>query len=68
MNNNIVCKNEDENGYCVFAEGTKYDMTMDCYFGKFRIDGNRSMNTIEKIAYIPQKIIYYPVLQCWNIK
>jgi len=55
---------EDEEGYCVMAESV-YDIKMDCYFGKFRVKGNKTMNNIERLAYLPQKIIYYPILRCW---
>ena len=55
---------EDDEGYCIMAE-KEYDVKMDCSFGKFRIKGNRTMNNIERLAFLPEKIVFYPLLRCW---
>lgn len=61
----FINKTMDEEGYCILKENSTYNIKVDCQIGKFRIIGKREMNSIELIAYFPQKIIYYPALRCW---
>lgn len=50
---------------CIMSRDAKYYQEMKCPYGTFVTFGERQMNELEKIAYLPQKIMFYPALRCW---
>lgn len=56
---------KDKEGYCVLKENAEYDVKINCSYGNFRIKGNKKMGIIQKILYLPQKVMYYPIIGCW---